>query len=260
MQALKAGLLVGLALAVVVVLATPGECLAQAAPAGRAGAAAPSEPFSIDAVVQDLTQKFKAGGFTMWVLLFLSVLSMAFMLERLFRLRRRSITPAGLAARADALWKEGNIEEIEALCRRYRRSTLAKLTMFVVEKRNHPIDEVNTATGDIAARDIAGHNMLTYPLAAIATLSPLLGLFGTVLGMIESFEIVAVAGSMGDPSLLASGISKALVTTAFGLFIAIPTLFFYHLFRLRTTYLAKLLEEEASTLITDWLMKVEPKA
>ena len=257
MQALKAGVLVGMALAVVVVLATPGECSAQAAPGKPA--AGPSEPFSIDAVVQDLTQKFKAGGFTMWVLLFLSVLSLAFMLERLFRLRRAAITPAGLAARADALWREGNIEELQSLCRRYRRSTLAKVIMFIVEKRNHPIDEINTATGDIAARDIAGHNMLTYPLAAIATLSPLLGLFGTVLGMIESFEIVAVAGSMGDPSLLASGISKALVTTAFGLFIAIPTLFFYHLFRLRTTYLAKLLEEEASTLITDWLMKVEPK-
>jgi biopolymer transport protein ExbB len=102
--------------------------------------------------------------------------------------------------------------------------------------------------------------MLTYPLAAVAGLSPLLGLFGTVLGMIESFEMVAIAGSMGDPALLASGISKALVTTAFGLFVAIPTLFFYHLFKLRTNYLAKLLEEEASTLMSEWLMQEDRHA
>jgi len=99
--------------------------------------------------------------------------------------------------------------------------------------------------------------MLTYPLAIVAVLSPLLGLFGTVVGMIESFEVVAVAGTMGDPSLLASSISKALVTTAFGLIVAMPMLFFYHMFKLRTHYLASLLEEEAGTLLNGWLLKKE---
>ena len=60
---------------------------------------------------------------------------------------------------------------------------------------------------------------------------------------------------MGDPSLLASGISKALVTTAFGLFVAIPTLFFYNVFRFRTNFLSRLLEEEVSGLVSEWFMK-----
>ena len=97
--------------------------------------------------------------------------------------------------------------------------------------------------------------MLTYPLAAVAGLSPLLGLFGTVLGMIESFEMVAIAGSMGDPALLASGISKALVTTAFGLFVAIPALAAYHVFKLRTNYLANVLDREVTDLSSRWLLK-----
>jgi len=221
---------------------------------------APGEPFSVEAVVRSLRTKFQAGGATMWVILFLSVLGLAFLLERTFRLRRKAFAPAGLAAAADRLWKEGRLEEIDQLCQRYRRSTLSKVIRFVVSKRRASIDAVNEAIGDISGRDLVIHQMLTYPMLAVATLSPLLGLFGTVLGMIESFETVAVAGSMGDPTLLATGISKALVTTAFGLFVAIPALFFYHLFRLRTRYLNRVLEEEASMLVNEWLLAREDAA
>ncbi len=247
------------ALAAAAASAAPAEAPPADAPAAAPDAAAPppapaAEPFSIQRVMEDLQQKFRAGGLTMWVLLFLSVLGLAFVLERLFRLGRRRIAPVGFPERADRLWQAGQYDELLQLCRA-DGSTLAKVVSFVVRHRDAPIAEVNLATGDIASRDIGRHLMLTYPLAAVATLSPLLGLFGTVLGMIESFDVVAVAGSLGDPSLLASGISKALVTTAFGLFVAIPTLFFYHLFKLRTNFLASLLEEEASTLTSEWLMK-----
>jgi len=143
---------------------------------------------------------------------------------------------------------------------RRRVSTLGKVIAFIVRHRANPINDVSAAVGDIASRDIGRHMMLLYPLAPVAVISPLLGLFGTVVGMIEAFEVVATAGVMGDPSLLASSISKALVTTAWGLIVAMPTLFFYHLFKLRTNALAKLLEEEGSTLLTEWLMKKEGAA
>ncbi|HUT33131.1 MAG TPA: MotA/TolQ/ExbB proton channel family protein [Planctomycetota bacterium] len=138
-----------------------------------------------------------------------------------------------------------------------RVSSLGRVIAFIVRHRGNPINDVSAAVGDIASRDIGRHMLLLYPLAPVAVISPLLGLFGTVVGMIEAFEVVATAGVMGDPSLLASSISKALVTTAWGLIVAMPTLFFYHLFKLRTNALAKLLEEEGSTLLTDWLMKKE---
>lgn len=218
---------------------------------------APEEPFAIEAVVENLKAKFQAGGTTMWVILFLSVLGLAFLLERIFRLWPGRFAPAGMADAADRLWKEGRFEDVESLCRRRRKSTLSKVILFLLHHRDAPRDAVNEAAGEIAGRDLVIHQMLTYPLLAVATLSPLLGLFGTVLGMIESFETVAVAGSMGDPTLLATGISKALVTTAFGLFVAIPALFFYHLLRLRTRYLNRALEEDASLLITEWFLKKE---
>jgi biopolymer transport protein ExbB len=216
---------------------------------------APEEASSIAGAMEYLKTKFEAGGPTMWFILFLSVLGLAFLLERAFRLRRRAFAPHRLAKEADKLWKEDKFGDIEKLCGRYRRSTLSKIILFVLRKKNAPVDLVNEAIGDIAGRDLVIHQMLTYPMLAVATLSPLLGLFGTVLGMMESFETVAVAGSMGDPTLLASGISKALVTTAFGLFVAIPSLFCYHLFRLRTRFLNRILEEEASLLVNNWLVK-----
>ena len=269
---------IGLTLAMVFVLASQAATVAaaeaadEAAPAEPAAdqgadvaaptetpriAPPPEEPFSIEAVVEDLKLKFEAGGTTMWIILFLSVLGLAFVLERGVRLRRGVIAPAGLAEQADRLWQQGRLDEIDALCGRHPRATLVKIIRFAIRHRTSPVGEVSAAAGDIAARDIGRHTMLTYPLMAVAALSPLLGLFGTVLGMMESFETVALAGEMGDPSLLASGISKALVTTAFGLFVAIPTLFFYHLFKLRTNFLASVLEEEASSLISSWFMKKE---
>jgi len=230
---------------------------APAKAAGGAAVARPETPLTVDEVIGELGRQFQAGGTTMYFILFLSVLGLAFVLERLFRLRRRAIAPAGLAAQADGLWQNGDFEGLASLCEKGRPSTLAKVVLFIVRHRANPIDNLNTATGDIASREMARHMMLTYPLAIVAVLSPLLGLFGTVVGMIESFEVVAVAGTMGDPSLLASSISKALVTTAFGLIVAMPMLFFYHMFKLRTHYLASLLEEEAGTLLNGWLLKKE---
>lgn len=246
----------GLLVAVIVMLAVFGQtgttvCYAQGVSLDG------GEPFSMQAVMDDMQRKFKAGGLTMWFLLFLSILGLAFVLERVFRLRRAVIVPAGLAEQADKLWKEGKFDEVLKLCEEKKKATLAKIIAFAAKHPQTAMVNVSDVAGDIASRDIGHHQMLTYPLAAIGALAPLLGLFGTVLGMIESFETVAIAGSMGDPSLLATGISKALVTTAFGLFVAIPNLFFYNVFRFRTNYLSNLLEEETSTLINEWFMKQE---
>ncbi|MBM4031060.1 MAG: MotA/TolQ/ExbB proton channel family protein [Planctomycetes bacterium] len=172
---------------------------------------------------------------------------------------REDLSPAEVQ-RLNRLFLNAAFPDEVAEGARRRVSTLAKVIAFVVRHRANPINDVSAAVGDIASRDMGRHMMLLYPLSPVAVLAPLLGLFGTVIGMIEAFEVVATAGVMGDPSLLASSISKALVTTAWGLIVAMPTLLFYHLFRLRTNALGKLLEEEASTLLTDWLMKKEEAA
>ena len=118
--------------------------------------------------------------------------------------------------------------------------------------------DVSTTAGDIAAVELRYHTRRCYPLAVVATLSPLLGLLGTVFGMIESFDVVAIGGALGDASQLAGGISKALITTAAGLVIAVPSLAMFHYFRERTNLYGDMLDREVTDLVVEWLMKKEP--
>ena len=218
-------------------------------------AQAAAAPFNVDAAWATLKSRFTAGGATMWAILLASTIGMASLLERVVRLTRKAFVPAGLAAKADELWHLRKYDEIETLAAQHRNSTLAKIIRFVVRRRDADIHVINEAIGDIAGRDFTTHQMFAYPMVAVATICPLFGLMGTVLGIIDTFEMVAIAGAMGDPSIMAAGISKALVCTAFCLVAAIPTLFIYHLVKLRTQYLNRLLEEEASFLVESWLIK-----
>jgi len=200
------------------------------------------------------------GGNTMIFLALLSLTGVTYGLERLFRLRRGVIVPEGLSAAASRLWAEGKYDEIIALANRHR-STLGRIIQFIVRHRTNPVTDVSTTAGDIAAVELRYHTRRCYPLAVVATLSPLLGLLGTVFGMIESFDVVAIAGALGDASQLAGGISKALITTAAGLCIAVPALAAFHWFKERTNLYGDMLEKEVTDLVVEWLMAKEaPRA
>jgi biopolymer transport protein ExbB len=211
----------------------------------------------VKTVTQQWAQKLKEGGKTTVVQIVLSVIGFSYVIERLFRLRRVAIVPKGVAQEANALWQQGRYKEVEQLAES-KPCTLTRILAFVVKHRHNPVADVSTTAGDMAAQELAVHTQRAYPIAVIATLEPLLGLLGTVFGMIDCFDVVALAGSLGDPSLLAGGISLALVTTAVGLVIAIPLLYFYHLFKSRTNLYAAILEKEITTLIAEWLMRKGP--
>ena len=198
-------------------------------------------------------QKLKDAGFTIPVLGVLSIIAVAFILERLVMLRRGAFVPRGLAEKAHKLWLEGRYDELEKMAVA-SNSTLGRVLAFVVAHRNAPAADVSVTAGDIAARDIQRHLQRAYPLAVVGTLAPLLGLLGTVSGMVDAFDVVSLAG-LGDVNLLGASISKALVTTLVGLVVAIPALFAYHVFRSRTRLFGILLEEEATDLISAWLLK-----
>ncbi|MBI5384983.1 MAG: MotA/TolQ/ExbB proton channel family protein [Verrucomicrobia bacterium] len=203
-------------------------------------------------------QKLKEGGTTALVQLGLSVFGAGFIFERFFRLRRRYVVPEGLARRARELWNEGKFAELEKLGET-DPSTLARVISFITKNRTSPMLEVSEICGDIVTRELSNHYQRAYPLGIVATLEPLLGLLGMILGMIETFETVALAGALGDATQLASGISEALVTTGLGLAIAIPFLALYHVFKHKTTGFGALLEEEVTNLLSEWLMKREGK-
>jgi biopolymer transport protein ExbB len=241
------------------------EAMGQELPAGDPSAAAPAAEASGDAPPvatavdtdtgmtsgEAFLRKLIQGGWTIVFLLAVSVFGVAYAIERLVNLRRRAIVPPALVNEARRHWQAGDFEAVKAACRRHP-STLGRMIESLVNHRRHGSTHAGNIAGDIAARDLKRHLQRAYPLAVVATLSPLLGLLGTVIGMIGAFDKVAAAGSLGDASLLGGDISKALITTGVGLGIAVPALALYHYFKSRTSLFGIMLEEEASELIMDW--------
>jgi biopolymer transport protein ExbB len=199
-------------------------------------------------------EQIKAAGVTGMVQIGLSMFGAGFVLERLFRLRRKYLVPSGLGREARQLWSASKFDELEKLDET-QTSTLARVISFIAKNRVAPMTEVSEICGEMVSRELSAHYQCAYPLGIVATLAPLLGLLGMILGMIRTFETVALAGSLGDPTQLAAGISEALVTTGLGLAIAIPFLALYHIFKFRTTNFGSELEEEVTSLLSTWLMK-----
>ena len=121
--------------------------------------------------------------------------------------------------------------------------------------REAPADLLIAGANDIALREMRLQSQRNAALAVIASLAPLLGLLGTMIGMIESFKLVEIYGDDGGASMLAGSISKALITTAVGLIIAIPALSLFHYFKHRIGIISLHLEEEFEILINNWLLR-----
>lgn len=226
---------------------------------GAASAAAPENqpapsPSSKSHFASSWGDRLKQGGPAAVVQIALSVFGAGFVFERLARLRRKHLVPDGLADEARKLWREGKFAELEKLAES-QPSTFARVIAFITRNRQSPMVEVSEVCGDMVSRELASHYQRAYPLGIVATLEPLLGLLGMILGMITTFETVAVAGSLGDASQLAGGISEALVTTGLGLAIAIPFLALYHYFKHRTANFGVMLEEQVTSLLTEWFMQ-----
>ncbi|QEP44161.1 MotA/TolQ/ExbB proton channel family protein [Ectothiorhodospiraceae bacterium BW-2] len=188
-----------------------------------------------------------AGGWLMVPILLCSIFAMTIIIERLLVLRQRRIAPPNLV---NGLWKlhiEGKLtnQHIEqlALTSPLGRVLAAGLTHLTAER------EVMKEVIEEAGRQAVGE-MERYlnALGTIASITPLLGLLGTVIGMIKVFAAITAAG-VGDPTILAGGISEALITTATGLSVAIVSLAFYRHFRHRVDMLALRMEEEALRLV-----------
>lgn len=205
---------------------------------------------------QGLKVKWELGGNTMWALGFLALIAVAFSFDRLLGLRRGRIVPHRLADQANNLWQRNRYAEIKKIARR-SRSSLGRVILFMVEHRENPFENINTGAEDIVARDFALHTRRNYPLSAVGTIAPLLGLMGTVFGLMGAFATIGVVGSMDDPAALADDIGKALITTATGLIVAVPALGLYHYFKSRTSQYGGILGEEVSNLMNAWFLKKE---
>ncbi len=198
-----------------------------------------------------LLVKLRQSGKTGLALLIISIVGFSFAFERFYNLRRKNVVPAGLTGAAEKLWAAGDFDGLKALAQS-RPSTMSRVIGKLVDHRDASHADASGIASDIASREMRINLQRAYPLAVVATISLLLGLFGTVYGMMGAFESVALAGKMGDPSIMAGDIAFALVTTAMGLVIAVPALACYHFFRIKTNILALALEEQVNHLIIRW--------
>jgi len=157
--------------------------------------------------------------------------------------------PTGLVDEIVPLWQAARFEDLQQALARHR-SVLAKAIGFLVAHRARWSAEVlGERAGELASRELRRQQQRAYPLAVVATVAPIVGLLGTVVGMIEAFHVIAFSGGMGDASLLAGGISKALINTAAGLSVALPALALHHFFRHRLAVGGLALEEQLERVL-----------
>lgn len=196
----------------------------------------------------------KAGGWPMLPLLLLSAIALAIIVERFWALRRRSVLPPGLGGEVRAWASRGKLDpaHIESL---RKTSPLGALLASALDVRNRPREEIRERVEDVG-RHLA-HRMERYlnALGTIAAAGPLLGLFGTVVGMIQMFLGIMDYG-VGDVNQLAGGIGKALVCTATGMVVAVPALMFHRYFRARVDSYLVDMEHEAIQLMD----AIDPRA
>lgn len=186
------------------------------------------------ALAQQLSfrEMLQSAGIAILPIVGLSILSLAVTIERLRRCRRDAIVPHGLV---EQLVPDVRQADYSTAQRRLEEDTsvLGRVLLHAVTHRHRGEKTVSEAAGDMASIALREHLQRIYPLAVTATVAPIIGLLGTVVGMIESFHAIAFSGAMGDPAVLAGGISKALVNTAAGLSVALPALLVYHFFKNR---------------------------
>lgn len=175
---------------------------------------------------------FEKGGRTMWLLAAASVAGVAFVIERLIRVRRSRVVPRDLPRQYRERFAAGDLAGVRALAAK-TPCTLSRAMEAMAERPAEDADRTASAGLDVAMIELRPLLRSTKPLIVVASVAPLLGLMGTVLGMIGAFEQFALLGQSGEPAIFATHISEALVTTASGLLIAIPAMVAYHVFKSR---------------------------
>ncbi|RYY75302.1 MAG: MotA/TolQ/ExbB proton channel family protein [Gammaproteobacteria bacterium] len=213
-------------------------------------------PETASASEVDLLEYFSEGGVAVVVIISLSILFLSVSIERLVHFREKYIFSHELLDQVRALWGHGEVEKISQLLIS-NRTSLARVLGFIVDNRRQSFDFISTGAGEIASRELRKHQQKFYALSIVATVAPIVGLLGTVIGMIEAFHVIAFSQGMGNPTLLAGGISKALINTAAGLGVALPALGMHHFLKYRNASFSLLLEQEISQLINDWFSVVQ---
>lgn len=188
-----------------------------------------------------------AGGWLMFPILLCSAIAFGIICERFWSLRRPTVIPANLGSKVSE-WSRNRQLDNEHINLLRRSSALGAILAAALENRHRSRQIVKEAVEDTGRHVVHSLERFLNTLGTIAGISPLLGLLGTVIGMIKVFSAIVVSG-VGNANELAGGISEALITTAAGLSVAIPSYMFYRYFRGKVDRLVIEMEEQAMALV-----------
>jgi biopolymer transport protein ExbB len=175
-----------------------------------------------------MQELFIRGGPVMYPLAILSIISLAIIAERIWFLRRARMDTKDFMSKINEALSGNQIEAAATVCEEYR-GPLGSVFREALKKHQRSREEIEKAIEGTGSIEVAKMERNLLVLGTIGKLAPLLGFFGTVIGMVKAFESIASSG-LGDPQVVAGGISQSLITTAAGLAVAIPTVFSQYIF------------------------------
>ncbi len=194
-----------------------------------------------------MLELIKAGGLLMWPIILCSVIATAIIAERFWSLRLNKIVPKNLVSKVWQWQKVGHLDQKRIQDLR-SSSPLGMVLSAGLVNRNHSREIMKESIEEVGRHVAHELERFLNTLGTIASITPLLGLLGTVIGMIKVFTVITAQG-VGDPSVLSEGISEALITTAAGLSVAIPSLMFHRYFSGRVDELTITMEQEALKMV-----------
>jgi biopolymer transport protein ExbB len=188
------------------------------------------------------------GGPILWVILVLAVPVLAIVVERFLYFRKIATDETKLFARVEGAIEKGHFDEAMAICDTVE-APLGALIRVGIECRLLPEADLKDAVRDAAVRELPFIEQNIQAVNVIANISPMIGLLGTVVGIINSFNVLGSFGAVSDPSVLAKGISEALLNTGAGILIAVPSMVAYAWLSGRANAVIGQLESQANELV-----------
>ena len=188
------------------------------------------------------------GGIILWIIMALSVVGLAIIIERILYFRSIRTDEEKLFQRVKASVEKGHFDEALSICDN-NESPLSALIKVGIEYRAYPESAQKEVLKDAAAQEVPRLERNVSTLGTIAHIAPLLGLLGTVTGTMKAFGVLGRFGSVADPSILAKGVSEALITTVGGIVVAVPAVIFYNLLVTKVNMILLKMENQVTALV-----------
>ncbi len=195
-----------------------------------------------------LMDTIRAGGTIMWIIFACSVATLALIIEHILSMRMIKVLPQEFVDRLRGLLEANNVPELLNAARE-AGGFLGNVIAAAAERHGQGKEAVTEAVQDAGSKEVSSLNQKISYLSIIAVLSPMLGLLGTVMGMIRTFSVIAMGAGLASPARLAEGVSQALVTTAAGLMVAIPAMGAYFYFRNRVQGITVAVEDASAEFV-----------